>query len=39
MKTFETPAIEVAVFSVEDIVTVSSDFVPPDQKENQTIYG
>lgn len=39
MKDFEAPMLEIATFAVEDVITVSSEFIPPEQGENQTPYG
>ena len=39
MAKFEVPALEVITFDVEDIITTSSDFIPPETSENQTPYG
>ena len=39
MKTFEMPVIEITLFAVADVVTVSGDFIPPKENENQTPYG
>ena len=39
MKKFETPEVDVMTFAVEDVITTSGTFVPPDQGENQTPYG
>ncbi len=39
MKDFEAPMIEVTAFAVEDVITTSSWFTPPEQGENQTPYG
>lgn len=33
MKTFNAPAIDVLKFEVEDVITVSSDPIDPDQTE------
>ena len=39
MKRFEAPVLEVVVFAVEDVITESSAFIPPELGENQTPYG
>ena len=42
MKKFNAPELEIAVFAIEDVITVSSggdDFIPPEAGENQTPYG
>ena len=39
MNKFEEPIIETIAFTVEDVITVSIGFVPPEEYENQTPYG
>lgn len=39
MKKFEAPELEVSVFTVEDVITTSSGFIPPVQGGDQTPYG
>ena len=41
MKKFNAPELEVTVFAIEDVITVSGeeDFIPPEQGDNQTPYG
>ncbi len=39
MKAFEAPMLEIATFAVEDVITTSAGFTPPEQGENQTPYG
>lgn len=43
MKTFEIPVVEITQFAVVDVITTSvtepTEFVPPEQGENQTPYG
>lgn len=39
MTKYEIPELEVITFDAEDIITTSSDFIPPEQGENQTPYG
>ena len=39
VKKFEAPVIETIAFDVEDVITVSIGFVPPEEYEDQTPYG
>lgn len=39
MRKFEAPKVEIIVLAVEDIITTSVEFIPPEQGENQTPYG
>lgn len=39
MKKFDAPTIEIATFAIEDVITVSGEFIPPEEGENQTPYG
>lgn len=39
MKKFEAPEVKILTFAMEDVITTSSWFTPPEQGENQTPYG